>query len=173
ERQVWPVRVATWSARHRWPVFVLWFVATLGTFVLSTALGGIRTLDVNSDPNERQLESTQAYAVLGSSAPVAPSERVVIVVDGGPAGMNDPAVQAGVAKLVADLKAATVTINGVATPTFDQLADPLHAPPDAGLVSPDGTAIQIVGVILGERDRVTVLLGPIPAIVDAARAAMP
>jgi hypothetical protein len=26
----WTVRVANWCARHRWPVVVLWFAATLG-----------------------------------------------------------------------------------------------------------------------------------------------
>ena len=173
KREPRTVRVATWSARHRWPVFALWFVATLGTFALSIALGGIRTLDVNNDPNERQLESEQAYEVLGSGEPVAPSERLVVVVGGGPGAATNPEFQAGVAKLVADLAAATVTIDGGATPTFDQLVDPFHAPPEAGLVSPDGTTVQVVGMIPGERDRVAVLLGPVPGIVDAARAAIP
>ena len=38
------VRVATWSARHRWPVFVLWFVFTIGLFATSLAMGGTRTI---------------------------------------------------------------------------------------------------------------------------------
>ena len=38
------VRVATWSARHRWPVVAAWFVFTIGLFVTSIALGGTRTL---------------------------------------------------------------------------------------------------------------------------------
>ena len=36
----WTVRVAGWSAHHRWPVFLLWFVATIGIFVASLAAGG-------------------------------------------------------------------------------------------------------------------------------------
>ena len=41
-RPPWTVRVATWSARHRWPVLLLWFVATIGMFLLGTSLGGTR-----------------------------------------------------------------------------------------------------------------------------------
>src|SRR5258705_2447116 len=78
------VRIATWSARHRWPVFVLWFVATFGVLAGSFAAGGITTLDVNDDPNGPKLESETAYDVLGAGEPVAPSERLVVVVSGGP-----------------------------------------------------------------------------------------
>ena len=38
------VRVATWSARHRWPVVAAWFVFTIGLFATSIAMGGTRTL---------------------------------------------------------------------------------------------------------------------------------
>ncbi len=38
------VRVATWSARHRWPVVAAWFVFTFGLFAASMALGGTKTL---------------------------------------------------------------------------------------------------------------------------------
>ena len=50
------VRVAMWSARHRWPVAALWFLITIGIFVISQSVGGIKALDANTDPNERQLE---------------------------------------------------------------------------------------------------------------------
>src|SRR5439155_224901 len=36
----WTVRVAMWSARHRWPVIAGWFVCTLGLFVVSMLMGG-------------------------------------------------------------------------------------------------------------------------------------
>ena len=44
QRQPWTVRVALWSARHRWPVFGLWFVLTIGIFVASLGMGGIRAV---------------------------------------------------------------------------------------------------------------------------------
>jgi putative drug exporter of the RND superfamily len=169
----WTVRVAMWSARRRWVVFPLWFVATLGLFALSLQAGGIKTLDVNSDASGPVLESEEAYDVFGAGEPVAPSERLLIVLDGGAAAVEDPAFQGGVADLVAALKAAEADVDGTETPTFDQLTDPYAAPVEAGLISADGTTVQIVGNVPGERDRVEQLLKPIPAIVDTARAAMP
>jgi hypothetical protein len=47
------VRVAMWSARHRWPVAALWFIATIGVFAMSLSRGGIKALDANADPNEQ------------------------------------------------------------------------------------------------------------------------
>ena len=46
----WTVRVAAWSAAHRWPVLVGWFVLTIGVFVVSLAAGGIRTVGATGGP---------------------------------------------------------------------------------------------------------------------------
>lgn len=43
-RRAWTVRVALWSARHRWPVMLAWFAVTIGLFVASQSLGGIRAV---------------------------------------------------------------------------------------------------------------------------------
>jgi hypothetical protein len=139
-----------WSARWRWIVFPLWFVATLGLFALSVQAGGIKTLDVNSDASGPVLESEKAYDVFGAGEPVAPSERLVIVLDGGPGAVDDPAFQAAVADLVAALKAAKAAVDGTQTPTFDELTDPFSAPVEAGLISADGTTVQVVGNVPGE-----------------------
>jgi len=162
-----------WSARWRWVVFPLWFVATIGLFAVSLSAGGIDTLDVDGDSGGPRLEAEEAYDVFGAGEPVDPSERVVIVLEGGPGAVEDPAFRAGVADLVSDLEAASAAVDGSDTPTFDELTDPFVAPPEAGLVSADGTTVQVVGNVPGESDRVEVLLRPVPAIVDAARAALP
>ena len=172
-REPWTVRVAMWSARHRGPVFALWFVMTIGLYGGSALAGGINTLDANSDPSGPKLEAEEAYDVMGAGEPVAPSERLVILLSGSDGAAADPSFRAGVADLVAGLKAAHASVDGTDTPTFDELADPFAAPPEAGLISADSTTVQIVGNVPGERPRVEVLLGPVPAIVDAARAAMP
>src|SRR6476469_3587736 len=125
------VRIATWSARHRWPVFVLWFVATFGILVGSFAAGGISTLDVNDDPNGPKLESETAYDVLGAGEPVAASECTAIVIDGGSGAATDAAFQAPVHQLVADLTAAKATVDGVEGPTFDSVVDPFVAGPES------------------------------------------
>jgi uncharacterized membrane protein YdfJ with MMPL/SSD domain len=167
------VRIATWSARHRWLVFALWFAGTFGILFGSVAAGGIRTIDAIDDPNGPKLESEVAYDVLGAGAPVAPSERLVIVIDGGSGAALDPTFQASVHRLVADLTAAKATVDGTDQPTFDNVVDPFVAGPKSGLISPDGTTVEIVGNIPGERDAVTQKLVPVPAIVDAARGRMP
>ena len=53
------VRVAMWSARHRWPVVGLWFAATIGLFIASLSMGGINAGDANGNPNDRKLEASR------------------------------------------------------------------------------------------------------------------
>ena len=169
------VRIATWSARHRWLVFVLWFAGTIGVLVASIGAGGIRTIDVNEDPNGPRLESEVAFEVLGAGEPVAPAERMVVVISGAAGAAKDTAFQANVHQLVTELAAAKATVNGAEQPTFDAVIDPFSVPPAqaAGVISPDGSTVQVVGNIPGERAIVEQKLVPVPAIVDAARARAP
>jgi len=169
------VRIATWSARHRWPVLVLWFVATFGILAGSFAAGGISTLDVNDDPNGPKLESETAYDVLGAGEPVAPSERLVVVLSGGANAARDAVFQQAVHRLAVDLAAAKATVDGVEQPTFDSVVNPYALSPDeaVGVISPDASTVQVVGNIPGERPVVEQKLAPVPGIVDAARAALP
>ena len=137
--------------------------------------GGIRTIDVNEDPNGPRLESEVAYEVLGAGEPVAPAERMVVVLSGEPGAALDPAFQANVHQLVAELTAARATVDGAEGPAFERVIDPfvLPAAQAAGVVSPDSSTVQVVGNIPGERDVVEQKLVPVPAIVDAARAGRP
>ena len=167
------VRVAMWSARHRWPVAVLWFVATIGLFALSLNLGGIKAADANANPNERRLESSEAYDVFNAGGTNDPYEQVLVIVGGASGATADPTFKSAVANLTAKLHAASAPLGGVQTPTFDQLTDPFQAPSEAGLVSPDGSTVRIVGRISGDRTRVAPLLAPILPILGEARAANP
>lgn len=167
------VRIASWSARHRWLVFALWFAGTIGTLVASVAAGGIRTIDAFEDPNGPRLESELAYEVLGAGAPVAPSERLVIVIDGGSGAALDPVFQEAIHRLVAELTAAEALEFDMDAPVFESVVDPFEAGPQSGLISPDGSTVQVVGTVPGERPIVEQKLVPVPAIVDAARARMP
>ena len=169
------VRIATWSARHRWLVVALWFVGTLGTLGASVAAGGITTIDVDEDPNGPRLESEVAYEVLGAGEPVAPAERLVVVISGDPGAASTPDFQAAVNQLAADMTAAKATVDGAEQPTFDSVIDPFVLPPEqaAGVISPDGSTVQVVGNIPGESEVVAQKLVPVPAIVQAARDRMP
>jgi len=60
------VRIAMWSAHHRWPVVALWFLATIGLFGTSIALGGIKAEDASGGPNQRPIEASGAYDVFNA-----------------------------------------------------------------------------------------------------------
>lgn len=167
------VRVAMWSARHRWPVVGLWFAATIGLFTLSLAMGGIKTGDANGNPNDRKLEASEAYDVFNAGGTNDPYEPFIVVVEGGPGATSDPAFKAAVGDLVGGLRASQAEIDGSPTPTFDQLVNPFEAPPQAGLVSADETTVRIVTRVPGDDARVKALLEPVLPIVNAARAAHP
>jgi len=168
------VRIASWSARHRFPVFLLWFVATVGIFGASLALGGINSADASGGPNQQKIESSEAYDVFNASGTAEPpSESLAVLVSGAPGAASDPTFQAAVGDLVANLGAATAPLDGTDTKTFDQLVNPFQAPPTAGLVSPDGSTVRVIGRISGDKARVQPLLAPVTPIVDAARAAHP
>ena len=72
-----------------------------------------------------------------------------------------------------ELGTAKADVDGVSTPTFDQLLDPFQAPPEAGLIAADGTTVRIVGRVPGDSTQVAPLLEPVPAIMDEARTANP
>ncbi len=167
------VRIAMWSARHSWPVAALWFVGTIGLLTISLSMGGIDAVDANGNPNERQLEASTAYDVFNAGGTNDPFEQVLVVVGGAPGATADPAFQAAVGDLVAKLKATGAPLDGVQTPTFSQLVDPLHSAPEAGLVAPDGSTVRIVGRIDGDKTRVVPLIAPVLPILAEARSANP
>ena len=167
------VRVAMWSVRHRWPVVGLWFLATIGLFIASLSMGGINAADANANPNERQLEASEAYDVFNAGGKLDPSEQFLVVVGGGPGAAADPSFKASVETIVQQLHGASAEVDGVSKPSFDQLLDPFQAPPAAGLVSPDGSTVRIVARVPGDDPTVHALLAPVRPIVDAARAANP
>lgn len=167
------VRIAMWSARHRWPVVILWFVATIGLFAASLAMGGIDAGEVNADPNDRQLEASEAYDVFNAGGTNDPYEQFLVVVAGGTGAVADPAFQTAVGDLVAGLRGASAQIDGTDTPTFEAFPSPFEVPAEAGLVSADGTAVRIVTRIPGDDEQVRALLEPVLPIVDATRSSHP
>lgn len=167
------VRIAMWSARHRWPVVGLWFAFTIGLFVASVNMGGIDTGDANANPNDQNLEAAQAYDVFDEGGENDPNEQLYVVVSGGPGAAADPSFQSTVDELITGLRGAAVVIDGTPMQTFDQLVDPFEAPPQAGLISADGTTVRIAARVPGDADRVRVLLEPVLPIVAATRAAHP
>ncbi len=156
------VRVAMWSSRHRWPVAAGWFIATIALFLVSILAGGIRAEDPNGGPNESQTESAKAYAVFGQGADTKPFETVTLVVTHPTLKVTDPAFQAFVASAIQQLRDVKLADG---TAAFDQVADPTTAPPQAGYIAPDLTAVRLVATINGDDKVVEAHLVPVrPAI---------
>ena len=160
------MRVAMWSSRHRWPVAAAWFVVTIGIFVLSQALGGIRTDDPNGSPDDVQTESAKAFSVFDAGGTGTPSESVTLVVTHPSLHITDATFRTFVSDAVRQLAGLRVSEAGKTVPAFDEVEDPTTAPPEAGLVSPDGSAVRIIGRIDGDQATVEPHLVPVRRAIE-------
>src|SRR5262245_21870854 len=172
-RLPWTVRVAAWSARHRWPVFGLWFVLTIGIFAASLAAGGSRTADAvdNDRDDQTTFETARAYDVFNAAG--TPEEEPVhrtLMVVGDPDG---PLADATLDDLVARVTAATADVDGGSEPLFANVVDPRLAPPEAGLVSADRSAVRIAPDVPGEVAALEARLAAMRTFLDELRAAHP
>jgi putative drug exporter of the RND superfamily len=180
-RDPWTVRVAGWSARHRWPVFVVWFVATIGLFAVSLAAGGTNSVEAVSNSERSKYEAGEAYVVynaanasVGQQAPA--SQQFLLLVSSPDKTVDDSAFAADVAAITAKLAAVQATVDGTTGPVLEQLIDPIKAaavPAAAGLISPDRTTVRIVGRVPGDGPVVTQRLEPMPAVIAEIKAAYP
>ena len=132
----WTVRVAGWSARHRWPVFVLWFVATIGLFAGSLAAGGTNSAEAVSNNQRAKYEAGEAFIVYneanaGAQQTEKASSSSSCSSSTTPTGTtDDPAFVSRArrhhdAARRADQRPSTATTG----PVFEELVDPTPAPP--------------------------------------------
>jgi uncharacterized membrane protein YdfJ with MMPL/SSD domain len=174
----WTVRVADWSARHRWPVFVLWFVATIGLFIGSLSAGGTRAVDAVSRDQRARYESSEAYLVYsdananaGQQAPA--SQQFLLLVTTPKGTVDDPTTKAAIADIANRLTALQSTVDGQSGPVLQDVVNGTAAPPQAGLVSPDRSTAEVVGRVLGDGAVLDHRLAPMNAALDEIRAAYP
>ena len=172
-RPPWTVRVATFSAAHRWPVIALWFVATIGIFLASLAAGGTDAENAVSDDSAPEYESGRAYEVFSASGTQESRQSLLLVVALGSGTVDDEAGGAAVADIVARTTALTSTVAGTAVPTFDHVIDPLSAPSESGLVSPDRTTVRVAASFPDKDTDVAARRAPVPAFIGELRAAHP
>jgi putative drug exporter of the RND superfamily len=178
KRPPWTARVAGWSARHRWPVFGLWFVVTIGLFVGSLAAGGTRAVEAVSNDQRAKYEAGEAYVIygeanasVGQQAPA--SQQFLMIVSSADRTVDDPAFAADVKAITTRVAGLTTTVDGVVGPVIEQLVDPIGTPASAGLVSPDRTTIRIVGRVMGDGAALASRLEPLPAVIGKIKAAYP
>jgi RND superfamily putative drug exporter len=172
-RPPWTVRVARWSARHRWPVFGLWFVATIGLFALSLAAGGTNAAEAVTDDQRAKYEAAHAYDVFNASGREAPSQQFLFVVSSAERPVDDPAFRAMVADIVARMTALEADVDGTRGQVFEQVVDPTAVPPSAGLASADRSTVRIPARVPGDGGALVQRLRPVPSLVADVRAAYP
>jgi uncharacterized membrane protein YdfJ with MMPL/SSD domain len=178
KRPPWTARVAGWSARHRWPVFALWFVVTIGLFAGSLAAGGTRAVEAVSNNERAKYEAGEAYVVygdanasVGQQAPA--SQQFLMLVSSAERTVDDPGFAADVKAITARLAALQSTVDGVAGPVIERLVDPVGVPASAGLVSADRTTVRIVGRVMGDGAVLASRLDPLPALITQIKADYP
>jgi uncharacterized membrane protein YdfJ with MMPL/SSD domain len=174
--QPWTVRVALWSARHRWPVFGLWFVLTIGIFIVSLGMGGIRAVAATGGLAGSDTEAARGLQAMGSGASAggAPAgESLTVVITSASAKATDPAFKSTVETIVQRLGAASATVAGVAGPALAKVIDPYAAPPTAGLLAPDGAGVIVDARILGSSTDRETRARAVAATISAAQADFP
>jgi RND superfamily putative drug exporter len=166
------VRIASWSARHRWPVFVLWFAGTIGLFLASLAGGGTQIQPLGDGSQRTQLESDRAYTLYGGTgAPVEQGQQYLLLIENPSATLDDPSFAGAVRTASERLRA--VRVDGSAA--LEQVVDPFAAPPEVApqLVSPDRHAVRIAGRVLGQGGEIERKLRPVTAEVQRLRGEYP
>ena len=174
----WTVRVADWSARHRWPVFVLWFVATIGLFAGSLIAGGTNSAEAVSNNDRAKYEAAEAFIVwnaanAGGQSEEKASAQFLLVITNPDGTIDDASYRDAVTDISKRLGALEATVDGRKGPVFEQLVDPTQAPPGAGLISPDRSTVRIAARVPGDGEVLVERLKPVPALVDELKADYP
>ena len=115
--------LATWCARRRWLVLLVWIAALVIVGVLGVTVGG-KYAEVREIPPG---QGRDAYELLQQRFPEAKGDNADIVFTD-PQGVNNPAVKERVEQLIADVQQV---------PSVFIVQDPYA--PDSGQISADGT----------------------------------
>ncbi|NWJ46780.1 MAG: MMPL family transporter [Chloroflexi bacterium] len=143
------VRIAGWSARHRWLVFGLWFVLIVSLF------GGAYVVPASNvakqDNAGSDLEFVKAYnALKADGGQTDLGEDFFLIVNSTTLKATDPAFQEVVTKMADTLTGYSYTDSGATRPFFSRVANPYKAPPESGLISTDNTTVRIYARIPGD-----------------------
>ena len=181
-REPLTVKVAVWSARHRYPVFAAWLVLIAGLMFGSIALGGQRSqsvMDKGQTIGDSQT-GRNAFSDADANVPSKVQTETFYLIVSNPAGPLDTTENwAAIAAMTRTLSALTATHNGATVPAFYQdpagrmpaVVDPYAlaaiAPDQApGVLSADGTTAIITARISGDNNEATAkaeAIGPVAA----------
>jgi uncharacterized membrane protein YdfJ with MMPL/SSD domain len=123
KREPWTVKVAVWSARHRWPVLAAWFVLTFGLMFGSLALGGQQSQSImeKGKPIGDSRTGWNAFNDAGKKSDVS-TESFYLIVTNPSGALDTSADRAAIADMTKRLQSLTATVGGKLTPVF--YADP-------------------------------------------------
>jgi uncharacterized membrane protein YdfJ with MMPL/SSD domain len=180
KREPWTVKVAVWSARHRWPVLAGWFVLTLGLMFASVALGGARSesiLDKGKTIGDSQT-GMNAFNDAGTKDGVT-TESFWLIIENPSGSLATDSGRKAVADMTARLTALTVTIDGKQLPAFyadpksplPAVVDPFvlaATVPDqaASVLSADGTTALVTAKVSGDDIEATAKADAIKPLAD-------
>jgi RND superfamily putative drug exporter len=179
-REPWTVRVAVWSARHRWPVLAAWFVLTIGLMIGSSALGGQRAQSI-MDKGKTIGDSQAGYNAFNDASTKSDvsTEWFYLIVENPSGKLDTAANRTAIADMTARLTDLSATIDGKATPAFytdpksqlPPVVDPFvlaKAAPDqaASVLSADGTTAIITAHISGDDTEATAKAAVIKPLAD-------
>ena len=179
KREPWTVRVAVWSARHRWPVLAGWFVLTFGLMFASVAVGGARSESI-LDKGKTIGDSQTGYdAFTNAGTKDVTTEWFYLIVENPSGALDTPANRTAIADMTARLTALTVPIKGKPTPAFyatpnsqlPAVVDPFvlaAAAPDqaASVLSADGTTAIVTAKVSGDDVEATAKADAIKPLAD-------
>ena len=179
-REPWTVKVAVWSARHRWPVLAGWFILTFGLMFASVAMGGQRAQSI-MDKGKSIGDSQAGYNAFNDASTKSDvtTEWFYLIVEN-PAGKLDTAAnRLAVADMTKRLTALTAKIGGTPVPAFytdpktklPPVVDPFvlaAAAPDqaASVLSADGTTAIVTAHISGDDIEATAKADVIKPLAD-------
>lgn len=166
----WTVKVAVWSARHRWPVLAAWFVLTFGLMLASVALGGQQSQSImeKGKPIGDSRTGWNAFNDAGKKSDVS-TESFYLIVTNPSGALDTSADRAAIADMTKRLQSLTATVGGKLTPVFytdpksqtppvvDPYALAAAAPSQAAeVLSADGTTALITAQVAGDNNEATV-----------------
>jgi RND superfamily putative drug exporter len=152
-------------------VFAAWFVLTIGLFVVSNSMGGIRAVSATGGPGTGSpTESVLGYQAMRSGGSgAAPSETMTVVVASSTVPVTDAGFRSTVDTIVKRLTAVQATVDGTTGPAFSVVTDPYSTPPQSGMYAPDRKAVMVTGQIQGdpaERETRTKAIAPAIAAIQ-------
>jgi RND superfamily putative drug exporter len=187
KKEPWTVKVAVWSARHRWPVLAGWLVLTVGLMIGSVALGGQNSESIMN--KGKTIGDSQAgwnaFDNAGKKSN-ADTESFYLIVDNPSGGLDTPVNRTAIADMTKALTGLTVKVGGQEVPAFyadpkvqlppvvDPYALAAIAPDQApNVLSADGTTAIVTAKISGGDEEATAKANAVKAQVETFKTQYP